>query len=73
MAEPRRSPAGVSGRPPSDSLVRPERRRLRRIADSTTTPVHDIPTRVGRGWLLAVVFSAIVWAALAILVVWLLV
>ncbi len=71
MAEPRRNPARAPGRPPSDSLVRPTGRRLSQVtADAAVSPAEAKPA-ASRGWPLAVTFSAVVWIALAALVLWL--
>jgi hypothetical protein len=70
VAEPRRDPARAPGRPPSDSLVRPTHRRLRRVARDPATTAVETQATPSRGWLLAVLFSAIVWLALVALLLW---
>jgi hypothetical protein len=71
VPEPRRNPARVLGRPPSDSLLRPTHRRLTEVTDDAAASFTQAQPAASRGWLLAVAYSAAVWIALVALVLWL--
>ena len=67
VAEPRRNPARGFARPPSDSLLRPTRRRLRPVDGDGAPSSEQQPAAAGRGWLIAVAFSIVVWVGLVVL------
>ncbi len=75
MAQPRRSPART-GRPPSDSLDRPIRRRRLRPVPPDESPTSTMTTTLTQppansGWLIALAFSVLFWGGLVLLFFWL--